>query len=564
MHRKMKFWFVRFSLFIVFCFASHFSKAQTADSVNLSSPFFTIYTHLEFLQEENYHPEMSAITLNPEEVDGERAAELAIKLKQVLDGSGQIIDMDEVPRQRNYYDSATSDNRYYLTEDYPEIFLEKKGNKWFYSPYTLQKIEELHKEVYPYGLDRVVEVLPGLGSMKILGLHLWQLLGILIMVILAFLFHLLFSFIIEKIIIGLLVRLGYEKLAQEVVQPVARPVSILVIFPLLIVLLPVLQLPVLANKYLIILLRALWPVFGIVFFYRLVDIVSLYMGKVAESTESTLDDQLVPMVRKVLKTVVVVIGSIFILDNLQFDIAGLIAGLSIGGLAFALAAQDTIKNFFGSLMIFVDKPFQVGDWITAGEIDGTVEEVGFRSTRIRTFRNSLIYIPNGIITNQAVDNHGLRKYRRFMTHISLTYDTPPELIDTFVQGLKGLVDEHPHTRKDYYQIHFHKMGASSLDVLFYIFFEVPTWTDELQARHEILLGVLNLGKALDVNFAFPTQTLHMESFPERIGNSPTYAADKEAHVKKLQDFLAGYTFITEGSESSAGSPRMEGSEDSDG
>ena len=561
MHRKTKSWFVRFSILLVLTCAFQLSNAQKADSVNLSSPFFTVYTHLEFLQEDNYHPEMSAITLNPEQVSGERAKELAIKLKQVLDGSGEIIDMDLVPRQRDYYDSATNDNRYYLSENYPEIFLEKKGNKWFYSPYTVQKIESLHQEVYPYGLDQVVEVLPGLGSMKVLGLHIWQLVGILVMVILAFLLHLLFSFLIEKIIIGLLVRLGYEKLAEEVVQPVARPVSILVIFPLLIVLLPVLQLPVLANKYLIILLRALWPVFGIVFFYRLVDIVSLYMTKVAESTESTLDDQLVPMVRKVLKTVVIVIGSIFILDNLQFDIAGLIAGLSIGGLAFALAAQDTIKNFFGSLMIFIDKPFQVGDWITAGEVDGTVEEVGFRSTRIRTFRNSVIYIPNGIITNQAVDNHGLRKYRRFMTHISLTYDTPPELIDTFVQGLKGLVNEHPNTRKDYYQIHFHKMGASSLDVLFYIFFDVPTWTDELQARHEILLGVLNLGKAMGVNFAFPTQTLHMESFPERISNSPTYAGEKEAHVKKLQDFLAGYSFSTVLSERSEGS---EGSDESEG
>jgi MscS family membrane protein len=186
----------------------------------------------------------------------------------------------------------------------------------------------------------------------------------------------------------------------------------------------------------------------------------------------------------------------------------------------------------------------VGDWITSGDVDGTVEEVGFRSTRVRTFRNSLIYIPNGIITNQTVDNHGLRQYRRFMTHIAVTYDTPPELIDTFVEGLKKLVEEHPNTRKDYYQIHFHKMGDSSLDILFYIFFDVPTWTMELEARHEMLIAIMHLAKALGVNFAFPTRTLHMETFPEKLANSPTYGADREGHVKNLEKFIAGYTFTS--------------------
>ncbi len=265
------------------------------------------------------------------------------------------------------------------------------------------------------------------------------------------------------------------------------------------------------------------------------------MSKLAERTESTLDDQLVPLVRKILKTFVVIVGAIFILDNLEFDITGLIAGISIGGLAFALAAQDTIKNFFGSLMIFVDRPFQVGDWITSGDVDGTVEEVGFRSTRIRTFRNSLMYIPNGVITNQTIDNHGLRKYRRFFTHISLTYDTPPDLIQTFVDGLKKIVDLHPKTRKDFYEIHFNEMGASSLNVMFYIFFDVPTWSEELHARHEVLLSVVELAEELGVNFAFPTQTLHVETFPEKKGNSPEYTDSRPELRKKLEKYLSAHT-----------------------
>ena len=255
-----------------------------------------------------------------------------------------------------------------------------------------------------------------------------------------------------------------------------------------------------------------------------------------KKTDTALDDQLVPLIRKVLKTFVVAIGTLFILSNLNIDIVPLLTGLSIGGLAFALAAQDTIKNFFGSLMIFIDKPFQIGDWITSGEIDGNVEEVGFRSSRIRTFRNSLMSVPNGKLADRTIDNHGLRKYRRFYTQIAVTYDTPPELLQTFIDGLVQIVMNHPHTRKDYYNIFLNDMASFSLNIMFYIFFEVPNWTEELKARHEVLMEILMLGEKLEVNFAFPTQTLHMENFPGKLSNSPTYSSKEEARAS-LDEFF---------------------------
>ena len=128
----------------------------------------------------------------------------------------------------------------------------------------------------------------------------------------------------------------------------------------------------------------------------------------AEKTVSTLDDQLIPLLRKFLKAVVLVLGAVWILSRLDFNVTALLAGVSLGGLAFALAAQDTLKNMFGSLLIFLDKPFQVGDWIQADSIDGTVEEVGFRSTRVRTFANSVIYVPNGKLSDMMVNNMGMR------------------------------------------------------------------------------------------------------------------------------------------------------------
>jgi MscS family membrane protein len=189
-------------------------------------------------------------------------------------------------------------------------------------------------------------------------------------------------------------------------------------------------------------------------------------------------------------------------------------------------------------MIFLDRPFQVGDWISSDGIDGTVEEVGFRSTLVRTFRNSLTSIPNGRLADHTIDNHGLRVYRRFNTHIAITYDTPPAVITTFVEGLKKIVTDHPDTRKDYFEIHLHEMGSSSLNILFYIFFQVPTWTDELICRHQVLLQVLRLAEALGVRFAFPTQTLHMETFPGQNSLTPESLEDMETLRKKLDDFFA--------------------------
>jgi len=205
-------------------------------------------------------------------------------------------------------------------------------------------------------------------------------------------------------------------------------------------------------------------------------------------------------------------------------------------LAFALAAQDTVKNFFGSIMIFIDKPFQIGDWITAGDIDGTVEEVGLRSTRIRTFRNSVVYVPNGNLANATVDNHGLRIFRRFYSQIAINYDTPPDLIELFVEGLKKIVQDHPHTRKDYYEIHLNDMADSSLNIMFYIFFNVPSWSEELKCRHEIILSIIRLTDHIGINFAFPTHTIHVENFPGESSLSPQYES-KSTLRPKMENFL---------------------------
>ncbi|MEW8341928.1 MAG: mechanosensitive ion channel family protein, partial [Candidatus Thiodiazotropha taylori] len=244
--------------------------------------------------------------------------------------------------------------------------------------------------------------------------------------------------------------------------------------------------------------------------YRLVDLVSAFLHKRAQMTENKLDDALVPLIPRTLKIFVTVIGFVFIADNLNVDISSLLAGLGLGGLAFALAAKDMVQNLFGSVTVLMDRTFSVGDWIVVDGVEGSVERIGFRSTRIRTFYNSVVTVPNSKFITATVDNMGERRYRRLSCKLSLTYDTPPDRIEAFCEGVRELVRQHPYMRKDYYQVYLNEFAASSLDVLLYVFWETPEWNTELRERHRFMLDILRLAQGLGVEFAFPTQTLYMK------------------------------------------------------
>jgi MscS family membrane protein len=489
---------------------------------NLSSPYQSIRTHLYYLHPENYKPEIAAKPFLKHSENTKEAIDIAIDLKQLLDGQGVYIDMADLPRNKDHFDSTHLAYQYQLSDVFPEIILYKEGKEWIYTSSSIAAIREAHGKVFFWGTDRLLDKLPSLGTRKLWGMYMYQYAGLLILALLSTIIHFVFSFFFNKLFVRLIKKAGHKSLAEGFLLPIARPTSMFVVLTLISLFVPILQLPPNISQYGLLVIRALIPLFATLVFYRFVNVIALYLHRIANKTNSTLDDQLVPLVRKTLKTFVVIVGTLFILDNLRINILPVLTGLSIGGLAFALAAQDTIKNFFGSLMIFIDKPFQIGDWITSGDIDGTVEEVGFRSSRIRTFRNSVMYVPNGKLADSTIDNHGLRKYRRFFTTLGVTYDTPADLLDVFVKGLRQIIEKHPDTRKDYYNVYFNDLGDFNLQIMFYVFFEVPSWSEELRCRHEILLEIMKLAKSLGIHFAFPTQTLHIENQPGQPSLSPIY------------------------------------------
>lgn len=213
------------------------------------------------------------------------------------------------------------------------------------------------------------------------------------------------------------------------------------------------------------------------------------------------------------------------------------AGLGISGLAIALAAREALANLLGSLVIMFEKPFRVGHWIRVGDDEGLVESVGFRSTRIRTFYDSLISLPSSKLIEATVDNLGAREYRRVKTTLAVTYDTPPQDVRAFVDGIKDIIRSHPKTQKDKFHIVFNDFGSHSLNILVYFFLKVPDWSAELVEREGIFLQIIQLAEDIKVKFAFPTETIHVKSLPSPIA-SPTPRRNKPQASKSRRKSTA--------------------------
>lgn len=486
-----------------------FAQSET-EAVDLSSPYHTIHTHLWFLESGVHYDAKKAMKVLPKET--QKRQELAIQLKQIFDGKGLRVKLSQLPRDPNYRDSLAKENIYVLfPKELPEIYLEKVGNKWLYSEEAIENISKLHRQVYPLGTDILLRLIPNSDSYKLFGLKVWQYIGIVLLLFLAWILHLLVTRIFRRII-QRAVKTRFQKIIfdEELILRIARLASYILNIWLIIKILPVLQLEVDVAAAAIIGLKVLRTFFGILLGFKFVEFLVLVVEKFTDKTENTLDNQILPILKQTSYIIVATIGIIAVLKLLNVNVTALIAGLSIGGLALALAAQETVKNLIGSLMIFIDKPFQIGDLVIAGEVTGTVEMVGFRSTRIRTPENSVTTVPNGSLANMVVNNLGMRIYRRYKTNLSLTYGTSPEQIKAFTEGVKAIIAATENVREEGNQVVFNNMGAYSLDVMLVVFFEIKTWDEELQLTEQILLKVLELAKELNISFAFPSTSIYME------------------------------------------------------
>ncbi len=474
-----------------------------------ATPRAAVESLFDALQPGRLNPKRARACLDPRGRSPLELEETARVVKRVFDARGLYVKMERLSNDAAWVDPETGRASVAPHPSLDKVRVARQADgKWRWTADSLDEVASLY-EAQRGPLDEVVEHLPAGFHNTVLGVKIWQYLALILLASAVLLLRKVLDYVVRRQVRHLSARFG-QVWVTNLVGTIASPGATLAAAGLLRVAYPQLGLPIGAAVVVDFTIRMLVVLSLIWALYRLVDVFTAQLAEHAAKTESKLDDQLVPLVRKSLKILVVVAGVLFLLQNFDVNVGSLLAGLGLGGLAFALAAKDTLANFFGSIMIFVDRPFQVGDWVVVKGVEGIVEEVGFRSTRIRTFYNSQVSVPNAAFTETQIDNYGRRRYRRTYVTLNLTYDTTPEQMQAFVEGIRGIIVANSYSRKDYYEVHMSGFGAHSLDVMVYFFFEVPNWSVELRERHHVFLEILRLARDLGVTFAFPTQTLHLD------------------------------------------------------
>ena len=494
---------------------------------SLASPRATMGTFLVAMNEGN--AALARSTLDLSGLDGivrnQEGDRLAAALWDVINRTRYVV-LERIPDapSGDAYEFARYDDRYAI------VIARQSDGAWRFSSETVAQIDEVFSYVREQGWDVkrdptgrrlqsvdlmranpalwLREQMPPSLLQPYLGVELYNYLGILALLVVAFVAGLLIR-LLTYVVVKSTLRLEEEVVDKKKRKSIGRSFSLVVNVALIGAGLPYLELPIwFFNPFLWVLkllsaigwywfLSTLWDVF--------VAVVAHRAGERRRSTQRVV----VPVVGKFGRFFIAIGVIVFFIAQFGYNVSALLAGLGIGGLVFALAAKDSVENLFGSITILMEMPFGVGDWVRIGEIDGTVEEINLRSTRIRTFEDSLITMPNSRMITSHVENYGARRRRRLKTTLGITYDTPPAKVEAFCERIGEMLKEHPKIWDDKRFVFFNDYGASTLDVMLYCFIEAPTWDEELEIRDEVLRRVLVIAEEMGVEFAFPTTTMRI-------------------------------------------------------
>ncbi len=235
----------------------------------------------------------------------------------------------------------------------------------------------------------------------------------------------------------------------------------------------------------------------------------LLIRKFSNNADMTIS--FLPLFSKTTRFAIIVIGATIIIQLWGYNIGAIITGLGIGGLAVALAAKDALANFFGSLMILTDRPFRVGDWVVFADVEGTVEDIGFRTTRVRTFAKALVSVPNASIATGSVLNWSMRDRRRIKYSIGVTYSTTREQMQRAVDSIKNMLIDHELIHEEGLMVYFDTFAESSMNIFVYCFTKTTVWDEYLAIRQDVNLRIMGIFEDLKIDFAFPSMSVYMEN-----------------------------------------------------
>lgn len=400
---------------------------------------------------------------------------------------------------------------------------------WTFSRSTVAAIDPLYDQ---YGFGWLGDRLPAVFfNVQMAGVALWQWTGLLVLLVAAWLISLLLT---PKLLAILRhgARRTKAKWDDELVAALDGPARLGIIATVLFLTVPWLGLSGPAAQT----IGAIWKLLALLFLgwvlSRWVDIAVSVLAKGAAARKNEMARNFLPIFGRVMKTGVWAVCIVAVLDSVGIRVMGLVAGLGIGGVAIAFAAQKTIENLFGSLAIAVDRPFQIGDYVRLGDHEGTVLEVGLRSTRLRTMDRTVVSIPNGTLLSERVENYSARDRYRYRTTIGILYGSSRAQIELIVDEIKKLLLAHPGTYHDDVRVRFARFGDSALEI------DIQTWIlahgyhDSTGVAEALNFEILGIVERSGSGFAFPSQTIYMA---RESGIDPELARKAEEELEQRRE-----------------------------
>lgn len=265
--------------------------------------------------------------------------------------------------------------------------------------------------------------------------------------------------------------------------------------------------------------------------YNLTNSTSAFFSKIGAQVDVQFDAILLPFLSKVLRFIIIALTIAIIASEWDFQVGGFVAGLGLGGLAFALAAQEMLKNLFGGIVIITEKPFTIGDWIFTESVEGVVEDINFRSTKVRTFAHAVVTVPNSTLANQAITNWSKMGKRRIMFHLGVTYSTPKTKLEKCVHDIRIMLQNHTEIDQERIMVYFDKFNDSSLDIFLYFFTKTTDWAEWVTIKEDCNLKIIEILEKEGVSVAFPSRSIYVE---ENKKATPVLGENRQAESKQAE------------------------------
>ena len=264
----------------------------------------------------------------------------------------------------------------------------------------------------------------------------------------------------------------------------------------------------------IIRLRIYRSVFVLLFFWTIFNISSILtilFPKLVGKFGLEVDQIVMPFFTKIIKLIIVALGASIIAEEWGFNVNGFVAGLGLGGLAFALAAKDTVSNFFGGIVIVTEKPFTIGDWIKTPSVEGTIEDITFRSTKVRTFAQALVTVPNATLSNEPIINWSKMGKRQIAFHLGVNVATPKDKLETVIKRIEKMLIDHPEVHPETILVKFDEFSHTGFNVYLYFFSNETNYGDYLAIKEDINFKILDILEEEDVQIAIPSQAFILQT-----------------------------------------------------